>query len=127
MEGRKKKRKKERVKKEAEDKRLADIKAGRTVMSGREMFVFNPDMFVDDDEALDIDDEELGENEPDGEEDGDNNGENQDQYLGNDADEGQSENNTTTTTSTTEGDEVAVAVNQSLFINEDDIPDIPED
>jgi len=121
-----KKRKKEQTKKEAEEKRLADIRAGRTAMSGREMFVFNPDMFVDDDEALNIDDEELGENQQDedGENGDDNEDENQGEYLGNDDE--QSESNTTTTT-TTEGEEIAIEVNQSLFINEEDIPDIPED
>lgn len=124
-----KKRKKEKAKKEAEDKRLADIKAGRTVMSGREMFVFNPDMFVDDDAALDIDDKELGENTPEGEENEEQNAEEnaEGEYLGNDEDEDQAENTTTTTTTTSEGDELAVEVNQSLFINEDDVPDIPED
>jgi len=124
-----KKRKKELAKKEAEDKRLADIKAGRTVMSGREMFVFNPDMFVDDDAALDIDDN-LGENEPDQEDE--NGEENDDEYLGNDDDNSDEENGsstttTTTTTTTINVEQLGVQVNESLFVNEDDIPDIPED
>jgi len=50
--------KKERLEKEkSEEDKKRNEKAGRTVMSGREMFVFNPDLFVDDDEA--IDDSEL--------------------------------------------------------------------
>ncbi|EGC39403.1 hypothetical protein DICPUDRAFT_26975 [Dictyostelium purpureum] len=44
---------KEKAAKAANDKRLADIKAGRTQMSGREMFTFNPEFFVDDDSAID--------------------------------------------------------------------------
>ncbi|KYQ88621.1 CCCH-type zinc finger-containing protein [Tieghemostelium lacteum] len=49
-----KRQQKEKAQKEAEEKRLADIKAGKTSMSGREMFVFNPDLFVDDDSAIDV-------------------------------------------------------------------------
>ncbi|KAM9987450.1 hypothetical protein ACTFIZ_005184 [Dictyostelium cf. discoideum] len=44
---------KEKAAKDAQEKRLADIKAGKTSMSGREMFVFNPDLFVDDESAID--------------------------------------------------------------------------
>jgi len=103
-----KKRKKEEARKAAEDKRMADIKAGKTAMSGREMFVFNPDVFVDDDAALEIDDEDLGENGdteiiesalPD--------------YFGNNQEVSQEES---------EGNALAVEVNQSLFVD-DDIPD----
>jgi len=47
-----KRKRKEVDEKEKELKRKNDIKAGKSQMSGREMFVFNPDLFVDDDEAL---------------------------------------------------------------------------
>jgi len=48
-----KRKKKDQDRIDAEIKRKQDIKTGKTVMSGREMFVFNPDLFVDDEEALD--------------------------------------------------------------------------
>eukprot|EP01098_Paradermamoeba_levis_P005267 TRINITY_DN2233_c0_g2_i1.p1 TRINITY_DN2233_c0_g2~~TRINITY_DN2233_c0_g2_i1.p1 ORF type:complete len:370 (-),score=161.94 TRINITY_DN2233_c0_g2_i1:42-1151(-) len=38
---------------EDESKRKADLKVGKTSMSGREMFIFNPELFVDDEDALD--------------------------------------------------------------------------
>lgn len=41
---------------EAEKKRKADLKAGRTPMSGKEMFAYHPELFVDDDEAFQADD-----------------------------------------------------------------------
>lgn len=41
---------------EAEKKRKAEIKAGRTPMSGKEMFEYHPELFVDDDEAFQADD-----------------------------------------------------------------------
>jgi len=115
-----KKRKKEETRKAAEEKRLADIKAGRTAMSGREMFVYNPDVFVDDDEAADdtaYEQEDLYEQvEAPSEED-------QDEYQGN----GEGEE-TTTTTANGDGqvDNLAVQVNESLFVN-GDIDDIPDD
>eukprot|EP01133_Synstelium_polycarpum_P016095 gene16095-19152_t len=49
--------------KDAEEKRIADIKAGKTSMSGREMFVFNPDLFVDDDSAIDVTSKEYEQDE----------------------------------------------------------------
>jgi len=103
-----KRKKKEEARKIAEDKRMADIKAGKTVMSGREMFVFNPDVFVDDDAALEIDDEDLGENGPTDEI------ETSTDYFGNNQ-EGESE-----------GDALTVEVNRSLFVD-DDIPDDEDD
>jgi len=115
-----KKKKKEEARKVAEEKRLADIKAGKTAMSGREMFVFNPDVFVDDDEAVDDDAYQQEDNfEPIETDDQDNeNGYEED------------EDGTTTTTTTTTGDEqvdnLAVQVNESLFAN-GDIDDIPDD
>jgi len=39
--------------KEQKAKREADIKSGKIMRSGREMFVFNPDLFVDDEDVLD--------------------------------------------------------------------------
>jgi len=45
---------KEKAEKEADAKRQADIKSGKTSMSGREMFVYNPDLFIDDDSAIDV-------------------------------------------------------------------------
>lgn len=38
---------------EASEQRTKDIKAGRAHRSGRELFVFNPNLFVDDDDAAD--------------------------------------------------------------------------
>ncbi|EFA82915.1 CCCH-type zinc finger-containing protein [Heterostelium album PN500] len=52
---------KEKAAKEAEEKRAADIKAGKTSMSGREMFVYNPDLFIDDEAAIDVKDKEYEE------------------------------------------------------------------
>lgn len=99
-----KKRKKEQVRKEAEEKRLADIKAGKTLMSGREMFVFNPDVFVDDDEAAD-DDAYRADDDYQTPDDTNNNDEDE---------EGTTVNN------------LAVQVNESLFAG-GDIDDIPDD
>lgn len=131
-----KRRKKEQARKEAEEKRLADIKAGKTTMSGREMFVFNPDVFVDDDAALDMDDADLGER-------GDDVVEDEQQsagFLGNDGDVcifpsyyhkmTQTYVHTNivlqeTTTTTTSVDELAAQVDQSLFV-EEDLPDDDE-
>eukprot|EP01111_Echinosteliopsis_oligospora_P004143 TRINITY_DN1655_c0_g1_i1.p1 TRINITY_DN1655_c0_g1~~TRINITY_DN1655_c0_g1_i1.p1 ORF type:complete len:360 (-),score=150.73 TRINITY_DN1655_c0_g1_i1:118-1197(-) len=103
-----KRKKKEDSERAAEEKRQADIKAGRTQMSGREMFVFNPEMFVDDDEAVDDDAYEREDDivAPDMDDDG------QTGYLGNDDD-------TTTTTTSTSTD---AGVDASLFA-EEDIPD----
>lgn len=43
-------------KEKEEEKKKAEVKhGGRGVMSGREMFVFNPELFVDDEEALEED------------------------------------------------------------------------
>jgi len=49
-------------KKEREEKLVAvraqresDIKSGKVMRSGREMFIFNPDLFVDDDNVVDVD------------------------------------------------------------------------
>jgi len=39
--------------KEAREKRDSDIKAGKVMRSGREMFVFNPELFIDDDDVMD--------------------------------------------------------------------------
>eukprot|EP00026_Physarum_polycephalum_P009932 Phypoly_transcript_10070.p1 GENE.Phypoly_transcript_10070~~Phypoly_transcript_10070.p1 ORF type:complete len:363 (+),score=111.53 Phypoly_transcript_10070:49-1137(+) len=101
-----KKRKKEEARKAAEEKRLADIKAGKTAMSGREMFVFNPDVFVDDDEAADDDTYKADEDyqAPD------------ESYKNNENDD---EEGTTV-------DNLNVQVNESLFLN-GDIDDIPDD
>eukprot|EP01118_Nematostelium_gracile_P004802 TRINITY_DN15730_c0_g1_i1.p1 TRINITY_DN15730_c0_g1~~TRINITY_DN15730_c0_g1_i1.p1 ORF type:complete len:373 (-),score=146.54 TRINITY_DN15730_c0_g1_i1:90-1208(-) len=51
----KEEKKSERVAQESEasKKREADIKSGKIMRSGREMFIFNPDLFVDDDDAID--------------------------------------------------------------------------
>eukprot|EP01099_Mayorella_cantabrigiensis_P003938 TRINITY_DN295_c0_g1_i2.p1 TRINITY_DN295_c0_g1~~TRINITY_DN295_c0_g1_i2.p1 ORF type:complete len:242 (+),score=90.06 TRINITY_DN295_c0_g1_i2:111-836(+) len=43
--------KEEKLRKEQEE-RQKEIKAGRSQMSGREMFTYNPDLFVDDEEAF---------------------------------------------------------------------------
>jgi len=48
-----KKKEKEDDEKEQQQKRDADIKSGRIMRSGREMFVYNPDLFVDDEDVLD--------------------------------------------------------------------------
>lgn len=55
--------KKKADEREAEDKlkrkqRKADLKSGAAAMSGREMFAANPEMFVDDDMAEDVEAEE---------------------------------------------------------------------
>ncbi|GAM20581.1 hypothetical protein SAMD00019534_037560 [Acytostelium subglobosum LB1] len=50
---------KAKMAREAEEKRTADIKAGKTSMSGREMFVYNPDLFIDDDLAIDVQSSEF--------------------------------------------------------------------
>ncbi|EGG23410.1 CCCH-type zinc finger-containing protein [Cavenderia fasciculata] len=81
---------KEKAAKDAEEKRMADIKAGKTSMSGREMFVFNPDLFVDDDFAIDVTSKEF-EVDP---------------------------NDVTS---------IASTVDKSLFIEDDDIPDMSDD
>eukprot|EP01112_Ceratiomyxa_fruticulosa_P003643 TRINITY_DN1395_c0_g4_i1.p1 TRINITY_DN1395_c0_g4~~TRINITY_DN1395_c0_g4_i1.p1 ORF type:complete len:382 (-),score=123.72 TRINITY_DN1395_c0_g4_i1:374-1519(-) len=120
--------KKEQEAKAAEEKRLADIKAGKTSMSGREMFVFNPDLFVDDEGATDINIAELGdegEDEgPSGEngDDGNENGDESEEDNGND-DEGSS---TTTTTTSENVDGLSVEVEKSLFIDADDV-DLPDE
>lgn len=41
---------------EADKKRKAELKSGRTPMSGKEMFEYHPELFVDDDEAFQADD-----------------------------------------------------------------------
>ena len=41
---------------ETERKRKVELKAGRTPMSGKEMFEYHPELFVDDDEAFQADD-----------------------------------------------------------------------
>jgi len=48
--------KKEKEEKLASDKvqRETDIRSGKAMRSGREMFIFNPDLFVDDDGAVDV-------------------------------------------------------------------------
>jgi len=43
----------EDAQKEQSIKREADIRSGKVMRSGREMFVFNPSLFVDDDDVLD--------------------------------------------------------------------------
>lgn len=47
---------KEKEKKDIEDKakREADIKSGKAMRSGREMFVYNPELFVDDEGVIDF-------------------------------------------------------------------------
>eukprot|EP01113_Clastostelium_recurvatum_P009785 TRINITY_DN1475_c0_g1_i4.p1 TRINITY_DN1475_c0_g1~~TRINITY_DN1475_c0_g1_i4.p1 ORF type:complete len:367 (+),score=145.66 TRINITY_DN1475_c0_g1_i4:47-1147(+) len=110
-----KRKRKEEEAKAAEDKRQADIKAGRTVMSGREMFVFNPDLFVDDEAATDFDISELG---PDDEDDGEQEGESSSTYDDYGGSSSSSSSTTTTTTSELEGQ-----INTSLFIADDTLED----
>jgi len=50
-----KKTEKEKNEKEISAKRDADIKSGKIMRSGREMFIYNPDLFVDDEDVLDTD------------------------------------------------------------------------
>jgi len=117
--------------KTAEEKRLADIKAGKTSMSGREMFVFNPDLFVDDESATDINAifTELGDEQEDegpsgenGQENGNGN-ENEDE---NEEGENNEEGSTTTTTTSENVDGLSVEVEKSLFIDADDV-DLPDE
>jgi len=49
-----KKKEKESALADAKQKRESDIKSGKVMRSGREMFVYNPDLFVDEDDAVDI-------------------------------------------------------------------------
>lgn len=58
-----KKQKKEMEALESKRKREEAIKLGKAMRSGREIFEFNPELFVDDDDVFDT--EELGENEED--------------------------------------------------------------
>ena len=63
LEWREKKRKlKEIAENEARAKRKEDIRTGRAQMTGREMFLANPDLLVDDDEAGEEDDYQIDEN-----------------------------------------------------------------
>jgi len=48
-----KKKEREEEEKEIKAKRESDIKSGKAMRSGREMFIYNPDLFVDDDDVLD--------------------------------------------------------------------------
>lgn len=48
-----KKKKKEENEKNLKEKREADIKLGKVLRSGREMFVYNPDLFVDEENVFD--------------------------------------------------------------------------
>jgi hypothetical protein len=52
-------------KEKAEKDKDTKEKVNRSMMNGREMFVFNPDLFVDDDEALDENEYEHEEEEID--------------------------------------------------------------
>ena len=48
-----KKKKRDDENSEKKDKRDSDIKSGKTMRSGKEMFEFNPDLFVDEEDVLD--------------------------------------------------------------------------
>jgi hypothetical protein len=48
-----KKKKREEDQKAKQEKREQDIKSGKILRSGREMFTYDPTLFVDDDDVLD--------------------------------------------------------------------------
>jgi len=50
---------KDKREQEVAEQRKSDIKSGKSKMNGREMFSFNPDLFVDDDAAADDEDYEI--------------------------------------------------------------------
>lgn len=104
-----KKKQKEEAEKEQKIKREQDIRVGKTMRSGREMFEFNPDLFIDEEDVLDT--EEL---EPEKEED------EPAIYLSADG-----TSISTKVVNPGEGND-GEKVNEELF-NEDEVPDVSDD
>jgi len=61
-----KKKEREDADQEAREKREQDIKSGKTMRSGREMFEFNPDLFRDEEDVLDTEELEPEEDQDEG-------------------------------------------------------------
>jgi len=122
-----KKKEREEEEKEIKAKRESDIKSGKAMRSGREMFIYNPDLFVDDDDVLDT--TELPEEKEDegpvirievsgtsislSKENGDEEGEEMENNGKEEESDEEGENN---------GGEGAVEIQENLFV-EEDIPD----
>lgn len=135
-----KKQKREADLMEVERKKSEDIKSGKKIMSGRDLFTYNPDLFVDDEEggALDMDEyaEQTDDNEveleitatsivrhvkektangEDGSEEGSADGEDNHEASNESGGEQQEENES--------GDEKEVPVDESLFLEDEDVPE----
>lgn len=105
-----KKKEKEQKALASKQKREADIKAGKVLRSGREMFEINPDLFVDEDDVVD-----AGDLEPEDENEGPIH------YL--------EATETSLTRKTVEGkqnNENGQSIEENLFV-EEDIPDISDE
>lgn len=61
-----KKKKKEEADKASREKRDSEVKTGKAMRSGRELFEFNADLFVDEDDVLDTEELEPEEKEDEG-------------------------------------------------------------
>jgi len=131
-----KKQKKEAEILEAERKKSEDIKAGKKIMSGRDLFTYNPDLFVDDEEgametqeyAEQVEDNEIelvitetsvirhvhekteGEDENTNDSDGEQ-GKNEENISGDEQSDNESD------------DDKDVPVDESLFLEDEDIPE----
>lgn len=91
-------RKKKNIKKAKAKKEAVKKNAGRAMMSGRDLFAFNPDVFVDDEDAVD----EIDFSDEDVEDNKDNA---QDKTI----------------------DEVVTQINEDLFLDDEDLPSSDED
>jgi len=125
---------------EIERKKSEDIKSGKKIMSGRDLFTYNPDLFVDDEEggALAVDEyaeqtedneieleitatsivrhvKEKKANDDDGSAEGSADGDDNREASNESGGEQQEENES--------GDEKEVPVDESLFLEDEDVPE----